>query len=499
MVSNPERDTQYELLLRGAANTYFAPELRSQVEAGLKNQGYVVDQVFNSDPNNTTSTTFRGLGLRSIDGSKPPVLIMPGGFGDENPKGQGFSQFQASKQAIYDWLTSITHSKELNPQGLKPDITGRSLGGGFTQWIASEFPTAIGSAVSFASVGVSRDAANKFIANGGNPDQVVHYIADGDYRSLEGEAFLPGEAIISNFATPLDENFTEVKHQSLFFNEADTIRKFLSLPDDVPRGIATLPPDRVFTKIPVEDLNRPDFSFTGQDWQAALAAIRAYNPNLATLVSDRQNIEELRINTTADLPALVADIFTSSNPISPEQINQPTAGNDILFGSDRQDKISGIAGDDYIRGLNGNDILYGNEGNDGLIGGKGRDTLTGGAGDDILTGGVGKDQFLFGSDMPFNTANLGTDRITDFNSKEDLLSLSADTFNALEKQSCDFFAIVTSDAAAATSLGAIVYNSSNGNLFYNPDGTVDGFANGGQFANLFNSPNLSIQNFGVTF
>jgi serralysin len=498
MVSNPERDTQYELLVRGAANAYFAPELRSQVEAGLKNQGYVVDQVFNSDPENTTSTTFRGLGLRSIDGSKPPVLIMPGGFGSDNPKGEGFDEFQANQQAIYDWLTSIARNPEFNPQGLKPDITGGSLGGAFTQWIASEFPTAIGSAISFAASGISRDASKSFIANGGNPNQVVHYIADGDYRSLEGEAFLPGEAIVSNFSTPLDENFTEVKHQSLFFNEVDTIRKFLSLPDDSPRGIATLPPDRVLTKVPVEDLNRPDFTFSGQDWQTALAAIRAYNPNLATLVSDRQNIEELRINANTDLPALIADIINGSNPIPPEQINQPTAGNDILFGSDRHDKISGNAGDDYIRGLNGNDILYGNEGNDSLIGGKGRDTLAGGAGDDILTGGVGKDRFLFGSDTPFNPVNMGIDRITDFNSKEDLISLSASTFNALGKQPRDFFATVTNDAAAATSLGSIVYNSSNGNLFYNPDGAVDGFANGGQFANLFNSPNLSPDNFCLT-
>jgi serralysin len=494
MTSNPQRDALYELLVRGAANAYFAPEIRSQVEAGLQTQGYVVDRVFNSDPNNTTSTTFRGLGLRSIDGSKPPVLIMPGGFGDENPNGQGFSEFQASKGGMYEWLTSIANNNELNPQGFKPDVTGSSLGGAYTQWIASEFPTAIGSAVSFASVGISRDATSKFIANGGNPNQIAHYIVDGDYRSLEGEAFLPGTVTISKFATPFDEKFTEVKHQALFFNEADTIRKFLSLPDDFPRGIATLPADRSLFNLPVEELNRPDFTFSGQDWQAGLAAIRVVNPNLATLVSDRQNIEELRINATIDVPTLLADVLAGKNPIPPELVDRPTEGNDILFGTNCADRISGAAGDDYIRGGNGNDILFGNTGNDSLIGGKGNDTLVGGAGNDILTGGTGKDRFLFGSDALFHAVDLGIDRLTDFDPTADRIGLSKVTFNVLGNLR-DSFATISDDAAAAISTGSIVYNTSNGKLFYNPDGAIDGFVNGGQFANLLNAPELSARNF----
>jgi hypothetical protein len=497
-MSNSQRDAVYELLLQGAANAYFAPELRSQVEAGLARQGYAIDRVFNSDPTNTTSTTFRGLGLRSIDGSKPPVLIMPGGFGDDNPLGEGFDRFQASKQSIYEWLTAITNNDRLNPQGFKPDITGRSLGGAYTQWIASAFPTAIGSAISFASGGISRDAATKFITNGGNPNQITHYIADGDYRSLEGEAFLPGEAIVSTFTTPLDLNFTEVKHQTLFFNEVDTIRKFLSLPDDSLRGITTLPPDRVLANIPVERLNRSDFTFSGQDWQALVATIRTNNPNLATLVSTRENLEELRINATTDILELVAAAINGTSPLAPELVNQPTSGNDIIFGGDRADRISGLTGDDYLRGGNGNDIIFGNAGKDSLIGGKGNDTLAGGEGNDILTGGVGKDRFLFGSDALFNTADLGIDRITDFNPQADRIGLSKATFAALGKHPQDFFATVTDDAAAATSMGSIVYNTTTGNLFYNPDGAVDGFGHGGQFANLVNAPQLSAQNLFMT-
>jgi hypothetical protein len=46
------------------------------------------------------------------------------------------------------------------------------------------------------------------------------------------------------------------------------------------------------------------------------------------------------------------------------------------------------------------------------------------------------------------------------------------------------FATVTSDAAAATSSAYIVFNSTYGRLFYNENGSADGFGTGGQFATL---------------
>jgi hypothetical protein len=41
----------------------------------------------------------------------------------------------------------------------------------------------------------------------------------------------------------------------------------------------------------------------------------------------------------------------------------------------------------------------------------------------------------------------------------------------------------------------IVYNSSNGNLFYNPNGDASGFGLGGEFAQLSNAPQLDINAF----
>jgi serralysin len=48
----------------------------------------------------------------------------------------------------------------------------------------------------------------------------------------------------------------------------------------------------------------------------------------------------------------------------------------------------------------------------------------------------------------------------------------------------DFSTVIT-DAAAATANSGIVYNSANGKLFYNVDGSAAGFGtSGGQFAQL---------------
>ncbi|MBL0373088.1 hypothetical protein JJB09_13720 [Rhizobium sp. KVB221] len=71
--------------------------------------------------------------------------------------------------------------------------------------------------------------------------------------------------------------------------------------------------------------------------------------------------------------------------------NKPTAGDDILNGSNKNDVINGKGGDDVITGGAGNDTLNGGAGNDVLRGGDGDDNLIGGTGNDRLLGGAGDD------------------------------------------------------------------------------------------------------------
>ncbi|MEL6789220.1 MAG: choice-of-anchor Q domain-containing protein [Pseudomonadota bacterium] len=90
-----------------------------------------------------------------------------------------------------------------------------------------------------------------------------------------------------------------------------------------------------------------------------------------------------------------------------EAINDPTDGNDILFGSAAVDVLDGLLGNDTIMGMGGNDMLSGGIGFDLITGGAGNDTLNGGASADNLLGGVGTD-VLFGGDG-FDRLFGGTD------------------------------------------------------------------------------------------
>ncbi len=494
-MSNSQLDPQYELLAK-AVSVYSDPQTRSVAEQAFDTLGYKVDRVF--APYTDLGQT---IGLSSKDGSKPPVLVLPGGAAG-NPISVGNEEFTASKQAIQDWIGSITNNQQANPQGFKPDVTGASRGGALTQLVASEFPTLIGSAVTFVSPGIDRATADKFTENGGDPSQVRHYITDGDYRSLIGDAFIPGKVTVGTYETPVvtepgKVDYATRKHSSGILADFSAL-----LPDTSNPTIALIraksdkPADLTLAEISVDELNRPDFSWQGKDWQVVKEKLQTNNPNLAQLVADRQNAEEVRDNLGAgNILNLLGEAIAGVNPVPSDKVNRPTAGDDILFGTDGNDRIKGGAGDDYIRGGAGNDRLFGNEGKDALIGGAGNDFLYGGAGDDILTGGAGKDRFIFGDGAPFSAASLGIDRINDFTPGEDSIGLNKATFNLFKRDFASNFAIVTDDASAATSAAAIVYNSSSGSLSYNPNGIDAGFGTGGQFASLFGQPTLTACDF----
>lgn len=179
-----------------------------------------------------------------------------------------------------------------------------------------------------------------------------------------------------------------------------------------------------------------------------------------------------------------------------------TSGEDLLNGKDGHDTLTGGDGDDVLIGGAGHDRLDGNGGADRLIGGGGDDLvlggtgldwLHGGAGNDTLNGGVDADRFLFDSRAAFSASMLGVDVLQDFvpGPAGDRIVLSKTTFAALSDASkvgstlsSAEFSVVTSDTSAAGSTARIVFNSGNGKLFYNPNGSSSGFGTGAQFALL---------------
>jgi len=137
-----------------------------------------------------------------------------------------------------------------------------------------------------------------------------------------------------------------------------------------------------------------------------------------------------------------------------------TGGNDVKgIGNNLNNVITGNSGNNILNGAYNNDQLLGKGGNDILVGGKGND---------ILTGGGGKDSFIF------YAPTEGIDTLKDFVSGVDNIKVKASSFGgglttgvlAAEK-----FVLGT---AAKDSSDRFIYNSNNGALFYDLDGTGQG-------------------------
>jgi serralysin len=125
-------------------------------------------------------------------------------------------------------------------------------------------------------------------------------------------------------------------------------------------------------------------------------------------------------------------------------------------------------GDDWLNGRGGNDWLSGGAGDDTIDGGSGRDVLVGGTGHDELRGGTGSDFFVF-SDAP---TSRSADLIEDFTHDHDMIVLQRADFQGLSWGPLRVSAFYAADGAskAHDSSDRIVYDSANGNLYYDADG-----------------------------
>ena len=157
-----------------------------------------------------------------------------------------------------------------------------------------------------------------------------------------------------------------------------------------------------------------------------------------------------------------------------------------------------------ITGTSQNDTITTWSGNDSINAGAGNDRINGGGGDDILTGGTGADRFVYDTGSTFTSSNVGVDTITDFVINTDKIVLDKTTFTALtsteggDLNTSDFATINASTNAAlvaGASSARIVFNSFNGDLFYNENGATAGLGSGGLFANLSGLTSLSGSDF----
>ncbi len=86
------------------------------------------------------------------------------------------------------------------------------------------------------------------------------------------------------------------------------------------------------------------------------------------------------------------DIIRAHNSASTGNILRGGPDNDIVLGSDFDDKILGDQGNDQLNGNGGVDDIFGGTEDDAINGGAGNDRLFGGLGADVLRGDAGDDK-----------------------------------------------------------------------------------------------------------
>ena len=124
----------------------------------------------------------------------------------------------------------------------------------------------------------------------------------------------------------------------------------------------------------------------------------------------------------------------------------------------------------YGTGNGSANSLFGNGLINTLNAGAGDDHLDGGLGSDNLTGGTGRDTFDFSTAL--GSGNV--DNITDFNAAEDYIGLDLDIFTKLTTTGTLGASKFYQGSAAHDASDRIIYNPSNGNLYYDLDGNGSG-------------------------
>lgn len=112
-----------------------------------------------------------------------------------------------------------------------------------------------------------------------------------------------------------------------------------------------------------------------------------------------------------------------------EEGDEPTEGNDVIFGTDHDDDIAASGGSDTICTREGNDVVrlgpsgsrvlagpgddqvFGGDGDDAISGGPGADALRGGGGSDTISGDEGNDEIAGGPGNDLLYGNEGEDQV----------------------------------------------------------------------------------------
>lgn len=117
---------------------------------------------------------------------------------------------------------------------------------------------------------------------------------------------------------------------------------------------------------------------------------------------------------------LIFDLKIGINIAAPLACSDMVFGN-VIFGTQRGDKLNGTSGNDLIFGLEGGDLIDGKGGDDCIVGGAGGDSLNGNTGNDKVFGEGGGDLVQGGVGNDYLEGNDGSDSLSGGNNNDTLL------------------------------------------------------------------------------
>jgi len=138
----------------------------------------------------------------------------------------------------------------------------------------------------------------------------------------------------------------------------------------------------------------------------------------------------------------------------------------------------------------------GNDLNNTITGNPGANVLNGRAGADTLSGGAGADTFRFDTTPDL----LSIDQIIGYLVADDTIQLENDIFASLANPGVLAANLFRSGAGVTTAADAddyLIYNTTNGALYYDADGSLGGFASQ-QIATFLGLPSLTADDFFIT-
>jgi Putative Ig domain/Calx-beta domain/Lipase (class 3) len=271
---------------------------------------YKVDKIWDDK-----NTGFFAVGLTALN--QPSILAIKGSanaldfLDDTNPKGVGFNQFISNKDSVNNWLNSKSQVITTTPY-----ITGHSLGGALSQWMASystsinRFPLA--EVVTFNAPGISPTVNVDGINYGSNSfksnnvkNGVTHYVTATDVVSLAGLNYINGDFQL--FQYTVRPGFIIGPHTNPLL--ASSI------------GSKQKPSNGVLQQQSFSSLNSPNFNYNSNIdhilVRIAMTYIPAVGPTIAKGLGSRIGTETLRTGAGLGINTIISAIsFLNDNIFS---------------------------------------------------------------------------------------------------------------------------------------------------------------------------------------